>query len=141
MARVRRKGRDTIEMNRETLFLVSAMAALLFAFALGVVGSMLSLFYAGYFAQNLSLPLVPTLVVLVVLHWLPLALLITTFIKGRPVPRWWSVLYVLVSLPPLYVGWDGLVVRRDFGDTLLWLPYLLTGLAMAIVGLVIALGR
>ena len=141
MARVRRKGRDTIEMNRETLFLVSAMAALLFAFALGVVGSMLSLFYAGYFAQNLSLPLVPTLVVLVVLHWLPLALLITTLIGGRPVPRWWSVLYVLGSLLPFYVGWDGLVVRRDFGDTLLWLPYLLTGLAMAIVGLVIALGR
>ena len=141
MARVRRKGRGMGQINRETLIGVGAIAALLFAFALGVVGSMLSLFYAGYFAQYLSLPVVPTLVFLVVLHWLPSALLITTFIGGRPVPRWWSVLYVLVSLPPLYVGWDGLVVRRDFGDTLLWLPYLLTGLAMAIVGLVIALGR
>ncbi|WP_413869932.1 hypothetical protein [Albidovulum sp.] len=129
------------QINRETLLRVSAIAALLFAFALGVVGSMLSLFYAGYFAQYLSLPVVPTLVVLVVLHWLPLALLITTFTKGRPVPRWWSVLYVLASLLPLYVGWDGLVARRDFGDTLLWLPYLLTGLVMAIVGLAIALGR
>ncbi|PQV56196.1 hypothetical protein LX70_02461 [Defluviimonas denitrificans] len=71
------------QINRETLIGVGAIAAFLFAFALGVVGSMLSLFYPGYFAQYLSLPVVPTLVFLVVVHWLPLALLITTFIKGE----------------------------------------------------------
>ncbi|MEZ5772413.1 MAG: hypothetical protein R3D61_12600 [Defluviimonas denitrificans] len=57
------------QINRETLIGVGAIAAFSSPSRCGVVVQMLSLFYADTL-RNTSLPVVPTLVFLVVLHWL-----------------------------------------------------------------------
>lgn len=128
-------------INRDSLALAGSIAVLLSAFAMAAVGTFLSPFYAGYFTRHFSLPALPTVSAFIALHWFPLILLLKTFLRGTSVPRWWGVVHVAASLLPLYVGWEGLIMRRDFGDTILWLPYLLAGIASAIVGIAIAARR
>ncbi len=71
------------------------------------------------------------------LHAVPAALF-SLVMKGSP-----NACIVMLVLSPL-VAWRGiygLFVQADWGDTVLWGPYLLTGILMAATGLLLLVRR
>ena len=123
---------------------------MLSALALVPVGAMMSVF--GYaeavlvwlgFKEGSTSPLIVIAGLLLTfsLHCVPLALIWTAGELGSAArPRLGLAMLLLSPLVGWY-GFDSLVLRGDWGDVLLWGPYLLTGLFMAAAGGLILIGR
>lgn len=71
---------------------------------------------------------------LIGLHCIPLLLFLVAMGLRGQAKRWLGLVFLLLSPATAAIGFDGLFLRGDWGDTVLWAPYLLTGLFMAAAG-------
>ncbi len=75
---------------------------------------------------------------LIALHAFPFAMFALVAIWRDGPPKWLGALMLVLCLFVAWRGIHGLFVLGDWGDVLLWGPYVLTGLFMATTGLLIA---
>jgi hypothetical protein len=120
----------------------SVIAGLVAALLLPIVGGFLAVFGdAAAVTRFIEFPLNVIVVALVALHALPFAMfvLVTNWRDGTP--KWLGTFMLVLAPFVASRGIYGLFLLGDWGDGLLWGPYLLTGLFMATTGLLITYRR
>lgn len=119
------------------------LSGVITAIGLILIGFFLSLFSAAHVSDLIGAAQSTLLVLgaLISFHFVPVSLFIAAYGKLPTIPRWTGWTMILVAPVFGWVGFDGLILRGDWGDTVLWGPYLATGVLLAVCGLFIALGR
>jgi hypothetical protein len=115
------------------LFWVLAWVSAVWLFLVGVF---LSSFSAGPVAHWIGLEGRWAIVVLFALwglHLCPLLALGTVATTPRG-GVWRGIILLLCASVPLWVGVYALILRGDWGDAVLWGPYLITGVCLAALG-------
>jgi hypothetical protein len=118
------------------------LGGLITALALVPVGFFLSVFSANYVSGLIGAEHSALLVLgaLIIFHLVPVSLFLAAYDKSPRIPRWIGWIMILVAPAAGWQGFDG-IIRGDWGDIVLWGPYLVTGVLLAVCGLIIALGQ
>jgi hypothetical protein len=75
------------------------------------------------------------------INMVPLVLFWIAWSSGSAARVWLGLTMLLLSPFFGWIGFYGLILQGDWGDFVLWGPYLLTGLFLATVGALIVAGR
>jgi hypothetical protein len=106
-------------------FLIPAGSVILLFSASGLLG------YLGIERKALAWTV---LALFFVAHLIPLLLLALGGLQERP--RYLNLVMVLVSPCVGWFGFNPLILRGDWGDVMLWAPYLATGVCLFAVGII-----
>jgi hypothetical protein len=105
-----------------------------------LVGMLLAPFLGAGLAQRMEIagPWAAPLVVLlllgvIALHAIPF-ILILMFHDAQSRKKWLGGVMLLASPFTAWPGIDGLLIRVDLGDAVMWAPYLLSGICLAALG-------